>query len=229
MALKIIDHYMMLHSHYLCGVVCDSLPKQSWFKKLWPLAILPLYRFPNKQNIWFISSPPHEQGMSCPSWQWHRTGSCWFPVQTLPVALLWCDLGFVPNSGGNKTAENLSPAVQTQWQSLPALSRKGAVYDLRSKLDGRQYNNLTGYLGRICMLRFCSQFPVVIYVIVCNLICSLSFWQSLATEPRWWMPGKDPACDRQLEGLVFCMSSVKDLFHHLCSLWMKACTPTSKK
>ena len=25
-------------------------------------------------------------------WQWHRTGYCWLPVQTLPVAPLWCDL-----------------------------------------------------------------------------------------------------------------------------------------
>ena len=42
--------------------------------------------------------------MSCPSWQWHRTGSRWFPVRTLPVAPLWCGLGFVPNSQGNKAA-----------------------------------------------------------------------------------------------------------------------------
>ena len=28
-------------------------------------------------------------GMSCPSWQWHRTGSRWSPVRTLPVAPLW--------------------------------------------------------------------------------------------------------------------------------------------
>ena len=47
--------------------------------------------------------------MSCPSWQWHRTGSRWFPVRTLPVAPLWCDLGFVPNSRGNKAAANLRP------------------------------------------------------------------------------------------------------------------------
>ena len=31
-------------------------------------------------------------GMSCPSWQWHRTGYHWSPVRTLPVAPLWCDL-----------------------------------------------------------------------------------------------------------------------------------------
>ena len=48
-------------------------------------------------------------GMSCPSWQWHRTGSRWFPGRTLPVAPLWCDLGFVPNSRGNKAAANLRP------------------------------------------------------------------------------------------------------------------------
>ena len=48
-------------------------------------------------------------GMSCPSWQWHRTGSRWSPVRTLPVAPLWCDLGFVPNSSGNKAAANICP------------------------------------------------------------------------------------------------------------------------
>ena len=47
--------------------------------------------------------------MSCPSWQWHRTGSSWSPVRTLPVAPLWCDLGFVPNSRGYKAAANLRP------------------------------------------------------------------------------------------------------------------------
>ena len=44
----------------------------------------------------------------CPSWQWHRTGSQ-FPVQTLPVAPLWCDLGFFQNRRGNKAAANLRP------------------------------------------------------------------------------------------------------------------------
>ena len=47
--------------------------------------------------------------MSCPSWQWHRSGSSWSPVQTLPVAPLWCDLEFFPNSRGNKAAANLRP------------------------------------------------------------------------------------------------------------------------
>ena len=32
-------------------------------------------------------------GMSCPSWQWQRTGYCWSPVRPLPVAPLWCELG----------------------------------------------------------------------------------------------------------------------------------------
>ena len=49
--------------------------------------------------------------MSCPSWQWHRTWSHWFPVPTLPVAPLYSDLGFIQNSCGNKAAVNLCPAL----------------------------------------------------------------------------------------------------------------------
>ena len=47
--------------------------------------------------------------MSCPSWQWHRTWSSWSPVWTLQEESLCCDLGFVPNSSGNKAAVNLCP------------------------------------------------------------------------------------------------------------------------
>ena len=36
--------------------------------------------------------PGYSTGMSCPSWQWHRTGNSWSPVRTLQVAPLWCDL-----------------------------------------------------------------------------------------------------------------------------------------
>ena len=50
--------------------------------------------------------------MSYPSWQWHRTESSWSPVRTLPVAPLWCDLGFFPNSSDNKAAANLRPTGQ---------------------------------------------------------------------------------------------------------------------
>ena len=49
--------------------------------------------------------------MSCPSWQWHRTGSRWSPVRTLLVVPLWCDLEFFPNSRGNKAAANLRPIM----------------------------------------------------------------------------------------------------------------------
>ena len=48
-------------------------------------------------------------GISCPSWQWHRIGSSWSPVWTLLVVPLWCDLGFVAKSCGNKAAANLLP------------------------------------------------------------------------------------------------------------------------
>ena len=58
---------------------------------------------------------------SCPSWQWHRAGSSWSPVQTLPVAPLWCDLGFFQNSSGNKAAANLSPL---NTQSCPKLAKR---------------------------------------------------------------------------------------------------------
>ena len=47
--------------------------------------------------------------MPCPSWQRHRNGSSWSPVWNLPVAPLWCDPGFFPNSRGNKAAANLRP------------------------------------------------------------------------------------------------------------------------
>ena len=56
-------------------------------------------------------------GMSCPSWQWHRTGSRWSPVRTLPVAPLWCGLGFFPNSRGNKAAANLRPLSPNERSS----------------------------------------------------------------------------------------------------------------
>ena len=36
-----------------------------------------------------------------------QAGSRWSSVQTLQVAPLWCDLGFFPNSRGNKAAANL--------------------------------------------------------------------------------------------------------------------------
>ena len=47
--------------------------------------------------------------VTCYIWQWHRNGSSWSPVRTPPVAPLWCDLGFVPNSLGNKAAAILRP------------------------------------------------------------------------------------------------------------------------
>ena len=51
----------------------------------------------------------HSMNLLSSSWQWHRAGSRWSPARTLPVAPLWCDLGFFPNSRGNKAAANLRP------------------------------------------------------------------------------------------------------------------------
>ena len=60
--------------------------------------------------------------------EWHRTGSRWFQVRTLPVAPLWCDLGFVPNSRGNKAAANLRPRATMTARRLSKLrgQRKGS-------------------------------------------------------------------------------------------------------
>ena len=45
-------------------------------------------------------------GMSCPSWQWHRTGYSWLPVWTCSSLVVWPGI-FSPNSHGNNAAANL--------------------------------------------------------------------------------------------------------------------------
>ena len=56
---------------------------------------------------------------------WHRTGSRWSPVRTLSVAPLWCDLGFFPNSRGNKAAANLRPMLCVFGSVRRGLHRRG--------------------------------------------------------------------------------------------------------
>ena len=51
--------------------------------------------------------------------QWHRTGSRWSPFRTLPVAPLWSDLGFFPNSRGNKAAANRRPMTAPTCHRRP--------------------------------------------------------------------------------------------------------------
>ena len=65
--------------------------------------------FTTKSLLHIIASLLHHYYYIITSWQWHRTGSRWSPDRTLPVAPLSCDLGFVPNSRGNKAAANLRP------------------------------------------------------------------------------------------------------------------------
>ena len=63
--------------------------------------------------------------MFCLSWQWHRTGSRWSPVRTLPVAPLWsrCDLGY---SHGIKAAANLRPTKTVRARnSIPGHESHG--------------------------------------------------------------------------------------------------------
>ena len=66
-------------------------------KKLYYLYLFFLQKkymfFPFKifnQGAIVTASSPHILGMSCPTWQWHRTGYSQWPVQTLPVVPLWC-------------------------------------------------------------------------------------------------------------------------------------------
>ena len=69
--------------------------------------------------------------MSCPSWQWHRTGSRWSPVRTLPVVPLWCDLRIFPNSRGNKAAANLRPS-RPRLRLVSGCHESGHRWTLRS-------------------------------------------------------------------------------------------------
>ena len=46
--------------------------------------------------VWVPWESRKDTGMSCPSWQWHRTGYRWSPVRTLPLAPLRCDLDVIP-------------------------------------------------------------------------------------------------------------------------------------
>ena len=80
----------------------------------------------------------NEVGMSCPSWQWNRTGSCWSPVRTRPVAPLWCDLGFFPTSRGNKGRANLRPSEKARTTITTA--------EMRPRITVRASGTLTAGL-----------------------------------------------------------------------------------
>ena len=70
-----------------------------------------------------------------------------FSVRTLPVAPLWCDLGFFPNSRGNKAAANLRP-MKTKFVT--------AARAARPYMDGQTFRaNLNGcpllcYEDKVC-------------------------------------------------------------------------------
>ena len=78
----------MQGSHFLkelCTVTFSLQTDKNYFSFLFSFS---------KWSFLFICRFLH---MSCPSWQWHRIGSRWPSVRTLPVAPLWCDLGFFTN------------------------------------------------------------------------------------------------------------------------------------
>ena len=132
------------------------------------------------------------EGMSCPSWQRHRTGSRWSPVRTLPVVPLWCDLGFVPNSRGNKAAANLRP-MKKQFGQL----WRSSIYQLRlflslsttRKILMIRWPNPTGKLRELLKLQIRG------YVQAISvgrwqwrkLICAASLeWQKSPDDAKSW-------------------------------------------
>ena len=65
--------------------------------------------------------------MSCRRWQWHRTGSSWSPVRTVPVAPVWGDLGFFPKGRGSKAT------TTTIREQCPRPHHKGATGRVRTE------------------------------------------------------------------------------------------------
>ena len=118
----------------------QSLVIQSWWST--KSSILKFLTFHQQHLITGMSC----LGMSCPSWQWHRTGSCWSPVwlRTLLVAPLWCDLGFVPNSCGNRAAANLCPNNILKKKSISnqIFHRKEAIWWLCGVLGFKALNKV---------------------------------------------------------------------------------------
>ena len=104
---------------YICS--CSHKSMENWWiqNKLlfwWFCIDLWLVKYFSGSD-WFACKLAVHIGMCCPSWQWHRTESSWSPVLTLSVAPLWCGLGFLPNSCGNKAAAKLLPKIcpNTMW------------------------------------------------------------------------------------------------------------------
>ena len=112
------------------------------------------------------------------SWQWHRTGSSWSPVRTLLVEPLWCDLGFVPNSRGNKAAANLCPrlAVIKINSQLFLLWVPG----LKIVCQGCIWLKLPGWLAPHSLVIACWAY-LQQYIIVCNYLHV--FWK---IKWYWW-------------------------------------------
>ena len=121
--LYILGSFYNSHLFFCISIACGLVIEL----KFWPW---PGFKFSRRQRLSattlpFCVAPSQSMDlhkhlyMSCPSWQWHRTGSSWSPVRTLPVAPLWCDLGFIQNSCGNKAAANHCPiaalSISLSW------------------------------------------------------------------------------------------------------------------
>ena len=84
--------------------------------------------------------------------QWNRTGSRWSPVRTLPVVPLWCGLGFILNSRGNKAAANFCP-MSNSVKSHNHLDSKPEPEKRKNgswKLDRKAKWHLLQLCGSVC-------------------------------------------------------------------------------
>ena len=103
MIISYVNSYDLMNSYRVWIHTCEFI--FIWSFHIWGIKFIWFMSF-----RWLLSNFSRSSwnlfqvvlGMSCPSWQWHRAVSSWFPVRTLPVAPLWCDLGFFPNSRGNR-------------------------------------------------------------------------------------------------------------------------------
>ena len=104
--------------------------------------------------------------MSCPSWQWRRTGYRWSPVWTLPVAPLWCDLGRCSRT-----------VVVIKLRQTSAFLEKPKNFRTDDKLHNtwpvgdcfQHFRAMFEFLGRIWS-RWCNDVTSV----SCPLVCFLS-------------------------------------------------------
>ena len=126
-------------------------------------------------------------GMSCPIWQWHRTGYRCSPVRTLPVAPLWCDLRRC-----SRTAVVIklrrTPALQANLCNIHARGGRSASM---AGLCWQGARTRSGCVDRAVRVRRLACSPV------CARLCALACLRSpVCARLRALACVRSPACAR---------------------------------